>query len=143
LLGNQFVDPQTGRDVVAEFPFAIPAYVNDFTSRELSRPSLDATLSYLEAYGFDIIIVHALDRLAGDPYIRQTLEREFNKRGARVEYVIGGYDETPEGEVRKDLDATFAKWENTKHALRSLRGKQPQGTEWQMGAWDAAFWLQR
>jgi site-specific DNA recombinase len=123
LLGNQFVDPQTGRDVAADFPFAIPAYVDDFTSRELSRPSLDATIYFLEAYGFDVVIVHALDRLARDPYIRQTLEREFNKRGARVEYVLGGYDESPEGEVRKDLDATFAKWENTKRVERSLRGK--------------------
>jgi len=84
---------------------------------------LDATILFLETYGFDVVIVHALDRLARDPYIRQTLEREFNKRGARVEYVLGDYDESPEGEVRKDLDATFAKWENAKRVERSLRGK--------------------
>jgi len=132
LLGNQFVNPQTGRDVAPDYPLAIPAYVDDFTSRELSRPSLDATISFLEVYGFDVMIVHALDRLARDPYIRQTLEREFNKRGARVEYVLGGYDESPEGEVRKDLDATFAKWENTKRVERSLRGKHRKA---QSGKW--------
>jgi len=124
ILGEQFVDSVTGKDVAAGHPDAIPAYVDDYTSRELSRPSLDASLAYLENYGFDVLIVHAIDRLARDPYIRQTLEREFNSRGARVEFVLGDYDETPEGEVRKDLDATFAKWENAKRVERSLRGKR-------------------
>ena len=106
LYGNQYVDSQTGRDVFADTPGAIPAFADDYTSRELSRPSLGAALFYLDTYGFDVLIVHALDRLARDPYIRQTLEREFNNRGARVEYVLGSYEETPEGEVRKDLDCT-------------------------------------
>lgn len=135
LVGNQFVDPQTGKDVAPDYPNALPAYVDDYTSRELSRPSLDATLLYLEAFGFDVLIVHALDRLARDPYIRQTLEREFNKRGARVEYVLGAYEETPEGEVRKDLDATFAKWENAKRVERCMRGKRrkAEGGKWVAG----------
>ena len=124
LIGNQYVDAETGKDVLADTPDAIPAYVDDYTSRELSRPSLDAALYFLEIYGFDVLVVHALDRLARDPYIRQTLEREFNKRGARVEYVLGSYEETPEGEVRKDLDATFAKWENAKRVERCMRGKR-------------------
>ena len=124
LLGNQYVDIQTGLDANGPGPDTIPAYVDDFTSRELSRPSLDAAFEYLDSYGFDVLIVHAIDRLARDPYIRQTLEREFNSRGARVEYVLGSYDETPEGEVRKDLDATFAKWENAKRTERCNRGRK-------------------
>lgn len=136
LVGNQYVDAQTGKDVFADTPNAIPAYVDDYTSRELSRPSLDATLHFLETYGFDVLVVHALDRLARDPYIRQTLEREFNKRGARVEYVLGSYEETPEGEVRKDLDATFAKWENAKRVERCMRGKRRKA---ESGKWVAGF----
>ncbi|MCC6986382.1 MAG: recombinase family protein [Anaerolineales bacterium] len=132
LVGNQFVDSETGRDVAEDFPNAIPAFADDFTSRELSRPSLDAALYFLEKFGFDILIVHALDRLARDPYIRQTLEREFNNRGARVEYVLGAYEETPEGEIRKDLDATFAKWENAKRVERSQRGKRAKAAS---GKW--------
>jgi len=62
--------------------------------------------------------------IARDPYFRQTIEREFIARGARVEYIIGNYDETPEGEVKKDLDATFAKWENAKRVERCNRGKK-------------------
>ncbi len=41
-----------------------------------------------------------------------------------MEYVLGNYEETPEGEVRKDLDATFAKWENAKRVERCNRGKK-------------------
>jgi site-specific DNA recombinase len=123
LVGGQYVNSINGQDCTAGNG-AIPAYVDDYTSRELSRPSLDAALTYAETTGFDVLIVHALDRLARDPYIRRTLELEFEKHGAAVEYVIGNYDQTPEGEVRKDLDATFAKWENAKRVERSLRGKR-------------------
>ncbi len=122
LLGKQFVDPETGLDVEQQNG-AIPAYVDDYTSREISRPSLDAVLTYLETAGFDVLIVHSLDRLARDPYIRQTLEREIIANGARVEYVLGSYSETPEGEVHKDLEATFAKWEIAKRVERTNRGK--------------------
>jgi site-specific DNA recombinase len=123
LVGDHYVDPDTGKDAPKR-KGAIAAYVDDYTSTELSRPGLDAALSFLESTGFDILLVHAIDRLARDPYYRQTIEREFKERGARVEYVLGNYDETPEGEVRKDLDATFAKWENAKRVERSNRGKK-------------------
>jgi site-specific DNA recombinase len=123
IVGDMYVDPKTGQDTIKKNG-AIPAYVDDFTSRELNRPGLNAALEYLERVGFDVLVVHALDRLARDPYIRQTLEREFNSRGARIEYVLGSYEETPEGEVRKDLDATFAKWENAKRVERCNRGKR-------------------
>ena len=123
IVGDQYVDLQTGKDCLSG-KGAVPAYVDQYTSLELSRPSLDAAINYLEQHGFDVLMVYALDRLARDPYIRQTLEREIEARGARVEYVSGNYDNTPEGEVRKDLEATFAKWENAKRIERCLRGKR-------------------
>ena len=122
VVGDRFVDSETGQDCAAG-DGAIRAFVDDYTSREISRPSLDAALTFAERAGFDVLIVQALDRLARDPYIRQTLEREFNARGARVEYVLGSYEENAEGEVRKDLDATFGKWESAKRVERSNRGK--------------------
>jgi site-specific DNA recombinase len=123
IVGDKFVSLETGRDTLNR-DGTVAAFVDDFTSRELNRPGLDAALDYLERVGFDVLIVHALDRLARDAYIRQTLERDFLSRGARVEYVLGAYEETPEGEVRKDLDATFGKWENAKRTERCNRGKR-------------------
>jgi site-specific DNA recombinase len=123
LVGDRYIDKNNGMDAV-KGNGAIPAYVDDYSSKELFRPGLDAAFNYLETYGYDLVIVHHLDRLARDPYIRQTLELEFNSKGAKVEYVLGNYEETPEGEVRKDLDATFAKWENARRVERCQRGRR-------------------
>jgi site-specific DNA recombinase len=131
IVGDQFVDAVTGRDTVRRAG-TIAAYVDDYTSLELSRPSLNNVFTYADAIGFDVLVVHALDRLARDPYIRQTLERELESRGVRVEYVLGNYDDSAEGEVRKDLDSTFAKWENYKRVERSRRGKNGKATS---GKW--------
>jgi site-specific DNA recombinase len=120
IVGDRFVNPKDGQDAEE----GIPAFVDDFSSTELQRPAFDACLSYLEKYGFDVLLVHAIDRLARDPFNRQVLEREVAARSARVEYILGNYDESPEGEVRKDLDATFAKWENAKRVERINRGKK-------------------
>jgi site-specific DNA recombinase len=122
LTGDKWVDPDSGRDT--EAGIGLQAYVDDYTSLELSRPGLDAAIAFLETSGYDVAVIHALDRLARDPYIRRTLELEFERRGARVEYVLGNYENSPEGEVRKDMDATFAKWENAKRVERCLRGKR-------------------
>ncbi|KAA3644780.1 MAG: hypothetical protein DWQ07_15350 [Chloroflexi bacterium] len=124
LVGDKYFSLETGKEVGKDSENAIPAFVDDHSSLEISRPDLDRAIQYLETTGFDILLVHALDRLARDPYIRETLEREIRSRGARVQFVLGNYEESPEGEVRKDLDATFAKWENLKRVERMNRGKR-------------------
>ena len=123
VIGNQFVDPITGLDVFQE-EGALPAFVDDYTSLEISRPSLDAAFGFLQEVGFDVLICYCVDRLSRDPYIRQTIERELARSDVAVEYVLGNYEDSAEGEVRKDLDATFAKWENAKRQERFTRGKR-------------------
>jgi DNA invertase Pin-like site-specific DNA recombinase len=59
LVGNAYVDKQSGLDVENN-ETAIPAYVDDFSSREMNRPSLDAALTFLEDYGFDVVVVHSI-----------------------------------------------------------------------------------
>lgn len=122
IVGSLHVDRETGRDCVAG-PASVPAFVDDFTGTELLRPNISTMLKFLRDEGADAVIVLSLDRLARDPYIRQTLEREIEALGARVIYVQGNYAETPEGEIHKDLDGAFAKWENLKRTERSVRGK--------------------
>lgn len=119
---NQYVNADTGRDV-APGAGAIPAFVDDYSGTELLRPAVLAMLEFLRTEGADAVFVLSLDRLARDPYIRETLEREIEATGARVFYVQGGYAESPEGEIHKDLDGAFAKWENMKRVERSVRGK--------------------
>ena len=124
LVGDRYADLETGHDATGPGVGIVAAYVDDYTSTELSRPGMNAVFHYLESDGFDVLVVHVLDRLARDPYYREGYEREFEQRGARVEYVRGEYSDTPEGEVRKDLDATFAKWENLARVRRTSDGKR-------------------
>jgi len=123
LVGDQYIDPETGGDVACK-ENAIPAYVDDISSSLVIRPGLTAALSFATQQGVDVVVIHSLDRLARDPYNRKTIELEFEARNVRVEYALGNYENTPEGEVRKDLDATFAKWENAKRVERCNRGKR-------------------
>jgi site-specific DNA recombinase len=129
LVGDQFVDP-SGKDAEAGAGM-IAAYVDDYTSMELDRPQLTRALAFLKEYGYDILVVHALDRLARDPYIRQTLELQFKAydENFRVEYALGRYEETPQGEVMKDMTATFAKWEQATRVERSNRGKREKAAK--------------
>ena len=122
IVGDWFVDPITCQDVPPDTPNAIRAFVDDHTSLELMRPGIIALGNFLKTAGADIVIVYILNRLARDSYTRQTLERQFEELGAKTEYVLGQYDDEY-GEIRKDMDATFAKWENIERARRSREGK--------------------
>ncbi len=123
IVGDWFVDPITGYDVKSDTPHAVQAYADDHTSLELMRPGINALTNFLKTSGADVVIVYILNRLARDSYIRQTLERQFEALGARIEYVLGQYDDEY-GEIRKDLDSTFAKWENIERVRRSREGKE-------------------
>jgi len=107
LVGNCFVDPETGQDAIS----GIPAFVDDYSSRELSRPALDAAYEYLELYGYDVVVVYSIDRLDRDPYKLRTHEYGFLKNSAAVEYVKGDYSDTPDGQFMKTVVGAAAKLE--------------------------------
>lgn len=120
LVGNLFVDPETGQDATD----GIPAFVDDFSSREINRPGLDAAYEYLKTYGYDVCVVLSLDRLDRDPYKLRTHEYGFLREGnAEVEYVKGDYAKTPEGDFLKTVVAGAAKLENDWRTDRFNRGK--------------------
>ena len=102
IVGDHHIDPETGLDRESESN-SIPAFVDNFTSREISRPGIDAMFSFLDRVGFDVVVVHAIDRMARDPFIREYIERELKRQKVIVEYVTGNYDQSPEGEVRRTL----------------------------------------
>ena len=120
LVGNQYVDPETGQDAIS----GTPAYVDDYSSRELNRPALDAAYEYLSQYGYDIVVVYSIDRLDRDPYKLRTHEYGFIKGGANVEYVKGDYAETPDGQFMKTVVGAAAKLDNDWRTERFNRGKK-------------------
>jgi site-specific DNA recombinase len=123
LVGENFVDPVTGKNVPKNTPHSLPAYVDDHSSLELNRPSLNDAIEYVAQKGAEVVVVYVLDRFARDSYIRQTLEHEFERLGAKIEYVLGDYDNDVMGDTRKDLDDLTAKIENRIRTRRSREGK--------------------
>jgi site-specific DNA recombinase len=119
VIGNQFINPETGEDAT----IGLPMFVDDFTSRELNRPALDAAMQFLEDVGFDVLIVANMDRWARDPYFARALINQVKRRGAVVEFVDGGYTDDLQGEVDQDEDALDAKKEIVKFVKRSKKGK--------------------
>jgi site-specific DNA recombinase len=98
--------------------------VDDYSSRELSRPALDAAYEYLELYGYDIVVVYSIDRLDRDPYKLRTHEYGFIKGNAVVEYVKGDYSDTPDGQFMKTVVGAAAKLDNDWRTERFNRGKR-------------------
>ncbi len=123
IVGNRFVDPETGRDCTPGNG-AIPAFVDDYSSLELYRPGLDAAYDYLEKQGFDVVIVYSIDRLDRDPYKLRVHEYGFYKHKAIVEYVKGEYTDSPEGQFLKNVIASAAQLENEWRTERFNRGKR-------------------
>lgn len=120
LVGNCFVDPQTGLDSTT----GIRAFVDDYSSLEVNRPGLDKAYAYLHSDGFDIVVVYSVDRLDRDPYKLQIHEYGFEKAGASVEYVQSHFDKSPTGTFSKTVIAAAAKLDNDWRIERMNRGKR-------------------
>jgi site-specific DNA recombinase len=86
------------------------------------RPGIKALQEMVQQGSVQVVICLDIDRLArGWP--RKILEMEFSDYGTRVEYVIGGYSDTEEGNLQKDVVSAFAEYENRKRVVRSRMGK--------------------
>lgn len=122
LVGNRYVD-QDGKDIDKAHPGAVPAFVDDYSGLTPERPAIAAVQDYLGSYGFEILIVYYIDRL-GREYARYELERWFSLKGVKVEYVIGGYDDTLSGRAKKEADDFIARIEGLIRLERVMRGKR-------------------
>jgi site-specific DNA recombinase len=65
-----------------------------------------------------------MDRLARDLVKQMLVEEQLRKAGARIEYVLGEYPDTPEGTLNKQIRAVVAEFERQKITERSIRGRR-------------------
>src|SRR5262245_48493862 len=77
---------EQGYDVVAEFS-------DDYSGATLDRPELDKLRNLFGT--IDGVIVYEIDRLARKVVYQMLIEEEFQKNQAPIEYVLGGYADTP------------------------------------------------
>jgi site-specific DNA recombinase len=115
--------------------YAIAAEFSDqaMSGGDADRPGLWSAVDVLSRG--DVLIVWRLDRLARDVYLSETIQRQVDKSGARIEYVTGGgNDDTPEGELIRRILQAFSEYERKIIAIRtSYAMKRHQANGRKMG----------
>src|ERR1051325_10845654 len=84
---------------------------------------LNVVLEMARHRQFDVLVVRELDRLSRNLAKQLIIEEELKNCGVRIEYVLGEYDDTPEGGLMKNIRATVAEYERLKIAERNTRGR--------------------
>ena len=72
---------------------------------------------------FDVLIVREIDRLSRSLAKQLVVEDELKRNIVRIEYVIGEYPDTPEGNLMKHVKASIAEYEREKTRERTMRGR--------------------
>jgi site-specific DNA recombinase len=113
------------RKYAAERGYTVVAEFTDMhTGTEIDRPGLNELYEFVEKNGADLVIVHDLDRLSREVGNQAIIEMEMSRAGLEIEYVLGQYAKTPEGELTKNIKAVIAQYENRQRVERSRRGKR-------------------
>jgi site-specific DNA recombinase len=107
---------EKGYKVIAEFQ-------DMHTGTELDRPGLNALYALVEKEPINVVLVHDIDRLSREVGNQAIIEMELGSAGVRIEYVIGQYANSPEGELMKLVKSGIAQYENRQRAERSRRGR--------------------
>jgi site-specific DNA recombinase len=87
-------------------------------------PQLNRALDMARAGEFDILVVRELDRFARGLAKQLIVESEFKRAGVQIEYVLGEYPDTPEGNLMKNVRAVVAEYERLKINERMVRGRR-------------------
>jgi len=75
------------------------------------------------AGSFDVLIPRELDRLSRNLAKQLIVEEELRRAAVNIEYVLGEYPDTPEGDFMKHVKAVVAEYERAKTAERTARAR--------------------
>ena len=87
-------------------------------------PMLNQALDMARRGEFDILVTRELDRLARGLAKQLVIEGEFKRHGVEIEYILGEYDDSPEGQLNKNIRAVIAEFEREKINQRMTRGRR-------------------
>ncbi len=87
-------------------------------------PQLGKVLELSRDRAFDVLIVREIDRLSRKLAKQLIVEEWLKREGVGIEYVLGEYPDTPEGNLMKHVRAVVAEYEREKIRERMLRGKR-------------------
>lgn len=86
------------------------------------RPALQRLRAAIRQRQIDVVIVHAIDRLARDPVHLGVILSEADHAGVAVEFVTEVLDDSPEGQLIRFVRGYAAKIEHEKIRERAMRG---------------------
>ncbi|MEN6413148.1 MAG: recombinase family protein [Veillonellales bacterium] len=100
-------------------------YIDDGYSGEyLERPALDHLRDDLRAKLIQNVIIYDPDRLSRNLTNQLLLADEIEKAGAKLFFVTGDYDASPEGRLFFSIRGAISAFEKAKIRERTLRGKR-------------------
>ncbi|MGA7193601.1 MAG: recombinase family protein [Anaerolineales bacterium] len=85
---------------------------------------LGKVLQWATERAFDILVVREVDRLSRNLAKQLIVEEWLRREGVSIEYVLGKYPDTPEGNLMKHVRAVIAEYEREKIRERIERGKR-------------------
>jgi len=114
-----------------EMGFAdIEEYIDDGYSGEfLERPGLERLRSSIQTGKIDYIAIYDPDRLSRNLTNQLILADEIEKSGARLTFVTGDYDCSPEGRLFFSMKGAVAAYEKAKIRERTCRGRRAKATK--------------
>jgi len=102
--------------------------VREFSEQQsgelLRRRQMNKLLEYAREDDVQVVVAHDLDRFTRNPTHLAILELELEQAGARVEFVLGDYADTPEGKLSKMIRSVIAQYENRQRHERTQRGRR-------------------
>lgn len=103
----------------------IQEYIDDGYSGEfLDRPALSQLRDDLRAKRIKMVLVYDPDRLSRNLTNQLIIADEIEKYGAKLDFITGSYDASPEGRLFFSMRGAIAEFEKEKIRERSLRGKR-------------------
>ncbi len=116
------------REYVLEKDYALVAEMAEddrgASGASFELEKLGQILEMARNHEFDILIVREIDRLSRNLAKQLVVEEELNRSGIHIEYVIGDYADSPEGNLMKHVRAVVAEYEREKIKERIQRGKR-------------------
>jgi site-specific DNA recombinase len=117
-----------GREYAQENSYQIVAELAEddrgASGAEIDLPQLNRIRDMAHAGEFDVLIVREIDRLSRNLAKQLIVEQELKRDDVKIEYVLGEYPDTPEGNLMKHVRATVAEFEREKIAERMTRGRR-------------------
>jgi site-specific DNA recombinase len=95
----------------------------------LVRPGLDRVRDLARGGGVSVVLAQDRDRLSREPAHLYLLGHELEAKGCRLGALNDREDSSPEGELSRGVMDLVAKYERTKMAERSRRGKMRRARE--------------